>query len=832
MKIERSICLVVFLAVLVGPQHFLPLDAAHAFPLQEEFGNQTSVAVGHETRQDDMPSITVAPDGSVWVAWLSFGNGRDDVALRRFKDGKWRNIHWVPNTSGDSWMPQVCIDADDGVWVVWSQQVRGNWDIYARRLDPKRHLWGPPQRLTNSPLPDIAPRVWSDQKGRAALVWQGFRGRTSQVFLRTLTGRDWSDAVRIGAAAANDWDPSVAMDSRGTVWVAYDSYRNGNYDVFLAQIESGRIRQELPVAATPRFEARATVAVDGMDRVWVAWESGPPNWGKDQGYVIRESEHGVRLGGERRPRLLCYQDGKWHSPSAPLASAFGNVNAYQPQVFSDGTGSVWVAVKLRKTGPPKPIFPPRPGYFEYWVTRVEGSQWAESFPLSHSKGRLSTLMDAAKAEGGPLWMVWPTDNRDEDYYHRPRRHQVHAAVVSAPADPPVLQLFEGEPAIEVREGHKDEPGDLRAIRAHRATINGGEHRIVRGDFHRHTELSWDEGGKNDGSLQDAFRYMIDAAAMDFGASTDHQGGAWPYWWWFSLKMTDMYHIKDSFAAVYGYERSASFPFGHRNMFFVDRSEARVSPFFLKAGAKVYDFPLNPEGDEPADESGDLVENDTELLYEEVRSSNGLIIPHTSGHSMFGTDWRANDPELEPVVEIFQGCRTSYEQEGAPYVATEADEARIWSRHKPIGMVANAWAKGYKLGIIASSDHFSTHISYAMVYTQDSSRQGILDAIRKRHTYGATDNIILEVRMGASFMGDEVRLEQFEPVRVIARGTGEISRVDIIKDSQVVYSVEPGQQNIDFKYNDMDFDQGRHYYYVRLQQQDGMIAWSSPLFVNY
>ncbi|MBI4875465.1 MAG: hypothetical protein HY822_12600 [Acidobacteria bacterium] len=47
---------------------------------------------------------------------------------------------------------------------------------------------------------------------------------------------------------------------------------------------------------------------------------------------------------------------------------------------------------------------------------------------------------------------------------------------------------------------------------------------MRGDFHRHTELSWDGGGGNDGSLQDFFRYMIDVASMDFGAATDHQGG--------------------------------------------------------------------------------------------------------------------------------------------------------------------------------------------------------------------------------------------------------------------------------------------------------------------
>ena len=153
-------------------------------------------------------------------------------------------------------------------------------------------------------------------------------------------------------------------------------------------------------------------------------------------------------------------------------------------------------------------------------------------------------------------------------------------------------------------------------------------------------------------------------------------------------------------------------------------------------------------------------------------------------------------------------------------------------YQPEGMVSNAWAKGYKLGIITSSDHGSTHISYAMVYTGDPSRQGVLDAIRKRHTYGATDNIILEVRMGKYFMGDEFALKKPEPIRVKVRGTGKVAKVEIIKDSKIVYATEPKTQDVSFEFTDRGEVNGRHYYYVRVQQEDQMIAWSSPFFINY
>jgi hypothetical protein len=147
------------------------------------------------------------------------------------------------------------------------------------------------------------------------------------------------------------------------------------------------------------------------------------------------------------------------------------------------------------------------------------------------------------------------------------------------------------------------------------------------------------------------------------------------------------------------------------------------------------------------------------------------------------------------------------------------------------MVSNAWAKGYRLGVIASSDHYSTHFSYAMVYTDDLSRQGVLNAIHRRHTYGATDNIVMDVRMGEHFMGDEFTLAKALPLRVKAIGTGMVDKVDVIKDNNVVYSTSPNTQKVDFEFTDEGSLEGRHFYYVRLMQADGMIAWTSPMFVG-
>ncbi|MBI3681828.1 MAG: hypothetical protein HY235_15720 [Acidobacteria bacterium] len=784
--------------------------------------------VGHEFRQDDLPAIASSPDGSLWAGWLSFVGDRDDVVIRQYKDGQWGTLQWVPGTSGDSWLPQLAVDAENRVWVVWSQFARNNWDIYARRYDPAKLEWGPIERLTTNPLPDVNPRVASNGRGGFAVVWQGWRGRNSNIFLRTHDGTRWSAEMRVTSRPANDWEPAAAYDSKGTIWVAYDSYKNGNYDVYLAKVNGTQVGPEAAVAETGAFDTKATIAVDRADRVWVAWEQGRPNWGKDQGYTLRQNPRGAPLGAERRPRIRCYDGGQWREPSKPLDSAFEG-NTYQPHVFSDGKGSVWVAAKRRLPGDP----PPR-GYWEYWLTHLDSSGWSRSVALPNSRGRSSTRMQAALAGDGGLWLAWDTDNRKEGWWHRPLHQQVH--VGKAPAAAEGASLSWGAAPQEYRDmpkSHESEAADLRAIRAYTVSIDGKPHHIVRGDFHRHTELSWDGGGGNDGSLQDFYRYMIDVASMDFGASTDHQGGAWPYWWWYTQKMTDMYHVPGGYVPIFGYERSATFPNGHRNMFFARRSDSRVTPFHLKSGFQQWFLGKNPQGDEPGIGSGDLVANDTKLLYEDIRNRNAIAISHTSATRM-GTDWRDNDPLLEPVVEIFQGARTNYEQLGAPLVAEEGkDDAHMkQAGYQPEGMVSNAWAKGYKLGITTSSDHGSTHISYALVYTADPTRQGVLDAIRKRHTYGAMDNIILDVHMGEHFMGDEFALEQAAPIQVKVRAPRNVAKVSVIKDSNVIYTASPNKRDVQFEFTDKGDVKGRHYYYVRVEQEDRMLAWSSPFFVNY
>ena len=119
--------------------------------------------------------------------------------------------------------------------------------------------------------------------------------------------------------------------------------------------------------------------------------------------------------------------------------------------------------------------------------------------------------------------------------------------------------------------------------------------------------------------------------------------------------------------------------------------------------------------------------------------------------------------------------------------------------------------------------------------EELSRHGLVDAMRKRHTYAATDNIVLDVRMGSlGIMGDEVRTSQ-PRLDVVVLGTGPIDRVEVICNGEVSHTERPNPGAAESR-----FQLGRSgprkgetpsYYYVRVIQKDGQMAWGSPIWVQ-
>ena len=758
----------------------------------------------NDAAADDFPSLVEAKDGTLWAAYVAYTAGAgDQVFVRRQANGVWLAAEALARPNGDYYRTAIAQDAKGRIWVVWSAQVDANFDLYARVYDGKR--WSPAERLTTAPNSDIYHRLAADSAGNLYLVWQSARTGNFDIYLRVHDGRAWSPEIQVSDDPANDWEPALAAAPGGGVTILWDTYAQGNYDVVARTWRDGKLNPQIRIAASGAFEARASAQYDLQGRLWIAWDQGDWNWGKDYGYQIPESGRGLLS--SRRLRVGVLENGRLQETSAPISESVPaefRQTFLQPSLVLDGAGNPWVFFRTR-TNLPRDTEERGP-FRALWrmeATTLRNGRWSPMMEFPQGYGRIDSPVAAIPRRDGSLAVAWVTDGRIWPA-GRPAQQDIRFATIpSGPSAPkPALAAF-APSAENLPLSHPNEADDVARIRRYRATAGAHSWRIVRGDIHRHTDLSWD--GNRDGSLDDSYRYALDAAAFDYLGVCDHQAGeSIPYNWWRIQKAVDMYTIQDRFAPIYSYERSLKWPNGHRNVFFAGR------------GNPIFEIPAR----EASGEEG------AKNLFAYLRKFGGVTSPHTSATGA-GTDFRDLDPEVQPLVEIYQGYRSNYEGDGAPRAATRKELSRFSA-----GLVWSAWGKGAKLGVQSSSDHVSTHISYADFWVDRVDRKSILTAMKARRSFAATDNIFADIRMGDAFMGDIIHANATPPLTVFASGTGPIAQVQVIKNGRSVYTAPGSGAEMRFTYTDQEAQPGESYYYVRVEQKDGQLCWSSPIWVDY
>jgi hypothetical protein len=841
--------------------------------------------------EQDYPAAAAGKDGSVWLAYMEFKHnpkhnrirttakvtddltaktGGDQVWLQHYASGAWSAPVAITPPGGDLYRPAVAVDGKGRPWVFWSSNTGGNFDVWARVADGLKP--GATVRISSDPGSDIDPAAVADSSGRVWVAWQGWRNGKAKIFAAVQEGDGFSQPVTVASSAGNEWNPAIAADSHGRVAVAWDSYRNGQYDVFFRTATApGAWGKEMPGAASARYEAYPSIAYDPAGVLWLAYEEGAQRWGKDFGAY---ESSGVSLYEGRAVRLRGFTpDGRVVAPSVDVGTALPGFldkkNAQllkgshqsdsddwlkpdeslwknrgdnrsisspldqgrdtpfnsMPRLLADSSGRLWLAIRTKHP---------------YWWNSIgsvwtehlasyDGSTWTGGIYLHHTDNLLDNRPALVSAKPGELLLIGSSDGRR--LYHAmsfapgAKTSVKEAEVVKDPFQNdlymsqvvlgPAAAMPAAKPASAVAVAGKDpldkpEEEAVSAMRGYRYNSAQGELRILRGEFHRHSEISMD--GANDGTIIDQYRYMLDAASMDWVGCCDHDnGGGREYSWWISQKLTDIFYNPGNFATMFHYERSVNYPEGHRNIIFAQRGVRVLPRLPLSKPAQVKPAP------------------DTLMLYQYLHKYNGIVASHTSGTSM-GTDWRNNDPDTEPVVEIYQGDRQNYERPDAPRTMTEKDAI---GGYRPKGFINLALDRGYKLSFEASSDHISTHISYTNLLARDASREAVLEAFKSRHVYGSTDDVLAEFTCGGHMMGDAFASATPPAFKVKLQGTAPFAKIFVVKNNAYVYSSEAQGTTVDFTWRDTQPEKGKtSYYYVRGEQADGEIVWVSPMWVTY
>lgn len=786
--------------------------------------------IREEGVQIDFPAAAADSVGTI-LAFLHH-DGKNDVLrlARKMRGDDQTQILADLSKPGVLHQPAVAV-GKGGIWAFWGELAdTGLMQLIGRQPS------GSPVVLAQSDASESFAHAGTDSLGRVWVVWQSLRAGNADIYARYVDefGK-WSAEIAVATSEAGEWEPRVSFDDEGNAWVAYDSSAGNEFNINLAKVTAEGAAETYPIGHSPRYEARAdltpTAAGDGF---WITAERGRVRWGKD----VRG--HGNAKGLNAQTEVLF---GKFDISSKtftefPLGPAgeMGNpVNL--PTVHVDSSGRPWVAYR----------------YFERTLWRIAVTRFDPAAKTWSSRRRIpnSSFGQDRRAQflssGEKLQLCYPSDLRKTKAAQESGIYLVEIdptiELPDAQAPPAPIDLT-SEPFSPSQATPEREKADHFAM-----TVGGKTHKLYWGDVHRHTDVSNCRTGF-DGCIAEHFRYAYDLAKLDFLGTSDHTdiGKIYdPYEWWHNQRMHDAFHSPGRFNSVYVYEREQRWPWGHRNIVFaqrggpivyINRTTYRNSPWQA-------DLPVKPGVNEI---------HPTELW--DVLERYGLpvaSISHTGATGM-GTDWGKYeipiDHPLETVVEIFQGARVSYEGIGVPQPTAGLRPEEKYtiasgpqnSKNPPApitdfgkfnaGVYQNALKLKHRLGVFASSDHIAQHVSYGGVFCEEFTREGIIKGLQARHTVAATDKIYAYLKCNDQAMGSILTSAEKPKFWFTVQGTAKLKRVTVVRneeDWKVMDKIEGSEFEQEF--TDDQPQGGENRYYLRVEQEDGNMAWTSPVWVT-
>jgi hypothetical protein len=331
-----------------------------------------------------------------------------------------------------------------------------------------------------------------------------------------------------------------------------------------------------------------------------------------------------------------------------------------------------------------------------------------------------------------------------------------------------------------------------------------------GDLHGHSSFS-----DGTGTPEDFLRYARDVAGLDAVSLTDHDHWGmlpldeYPQLWAEIRAVTERFHEPGRFVTILGYEWT-NWIHGHRHVL-----------YFAQDG------PILPSVDERYETP--------RQLWDALAGQPALTFAHHSAGGPIATDWDfAPDPVLEPVTEV-----------ASVHGASEAPDApqRIYDPLRG-NFVRDALDRGYRLGFIGSNDSHDGHPGLAhlvspslggvaALLTDELTREGIRSALAERRCYASNGpRIILRAALDGQRMGSSVAARAEKAllyVRTIA--CAPVATIELVRSGQVVEAFEgAGHWDVECAFEPTDLRSGE-YLYVRVIQEDGGAAWSSPFFVQ-
>jgi len=260
---------------------------------------------------------------------------------------------------------------------------------------------------------------------------------------------------------------------------------------------------------------------------------------------------------------------------------------------------------------------------------------------------------------------------------------------------------------------------------------------------------------------------------------------------------------------------------------------------------------------------DLKSSSLKKIYKSHNPKELLSIPCFSMGKNAVTPFTQWDPDFERVVEIYNswGCSECTTKEGNLRPIISDDKKGVFETEK--GSVRRALNQNCRFGFVAGGlddrgiygDFYeSGQVQYSpgltAVLALEQTREAIFQALYNRACYATTgERMILSYSIANATMGAELSTKS-KPgllynrhIAGFAAGTSEITEITIIRNGQPLHVFHPKTTHYEFVFDDseplakiiLSSPDDRPlfaYYYVRVVQADGHIAWGSPIWIDH